>query len=88
MMISIFSAKHKLHLVVIFGLPQQAPLDVVADLLIFQGLDVPRQGRTVTVSDVPNRMLARIITLLEGLRAQTSVIRLLARRRDGCPVRH
>ena len=58
---------------VIFGFPPHAPLNVVADVLILEGPDVLRQGRAVTVSAVPHRMLVHIIALLEGLRGQTSV---------------
>ena len=47
-----------------------------------------RQGRAVTVYAVHLQMLVRILMLLEGLRGQTSVIPLLARRRDGCLVHH
>ena len=55
---------------------------MVADVLIFKGPDVLQQGFAVTVSAVPHLMLVRIITLLECLHGQTSVIPLLARRHD------
>ena len=92
MMISNFSAKHKLHLLVVFGysLAFRSTLHwmLYADLFIFQGPDVLQQWRAVAVSVVPHWMLVCIIMLLEGLRGQTSVIPLLVRRRDGCLLHH
>ena len=50
---------------VIFGFPQHAPLNVVSNALIFEGPDELRQGRAVTVYAVHLQMLVRILMLLE-----------------------
>ena len=75
---------------VIFGFLQHALpwLNVVSDALIFEGPDVRQQWRVVTAFAVPHRMLARIVTLLEGLRGQASVILLVACSLDCCLVHH
>ena len=73
---------------VIFGFSQHPPLDVGADVFIFYGPDVLRQWCAVTVSTLPYRMLVRILTMLDGLCGQTSVIPFLARRCDGCLEHH
>ena len=88
MIISNFSAKHKLHLLWCFGdlwLSAARSIEWCSRCVEPWGSRCASTGTCCDgISAVPHRMLVRIIALLEGLRVQTSVTPLRICHRDGC----